>query len=70
MTASYEVIPEQVTMQGVLSLDCKVNPHFCKANIFFIHYCSSDLYAGEREYPFEGYTVHFNGKRIVEEIVK
>ena len=57
-------------MEGVLSLDCEVNPHFCKSNIFFVHYCSSDLYVGEREYPYENFVVHFKGKSIVEEIVK
>ena len=54
----------------MLSLDCNVNPHFCKANIFFVHYCSSDLYVGEREYPYQDFIVHFNGKRIVDEVVK
>ena len=70
MTASYDVIPREMTVQGVLSLDCDVNPHFCNANIFFVHYCSSDVYAGQREYPYKDIIVHFNGKRIVEEVVK
>lgn len=69
MTASFDVIPRSVTGGGVLSLDCNVNPHFCNANIFFIHYCSSDLYSGDMEYEYKGSPVYFKGKIIVEEVI-
>lgn len=65
VTGSFEVVPKSLILHGILSNDCTVNPHFCAANIFYLHYCSSDMWLGEQEIIGQSMQ-HFQGKRIFE----
>ncbi len=53
---------------GFFSSDCEENPHFCEANLIFAHYCSSDIWSGDTSTAFNGATIIFKGKNIVEEL--
>lgn len=32
---------------GIFNRDCSLNPLFCKSNLIYITYCSSDLWSGD-----------------------
>ncbi len=53
-----------MSFQGILSTDCSVNSNFCEDNLVFLHYCSSDVFSGDRSYNEEGFQYHFHGNRI------
>ena len=65
MTASDKVVPSVYNLDGFLSNDCMVNSLFCEANVFYVHYCSSDLWAGDTMQHFDGRDFQFRGKAIV-----
>ncbi len=69
-TGSLDVTPATMKPEGLFSTDCKVNPNFCDANIFYLHYCSSDLHAGEVERTWSKGTLYFHGKSILEHFIK
>jgi hypothetical protein len=51
---------------GILSPLSGVNPDFSRFNHVFLHYCSSDAYAGDTERQVDGATWQFRGKVIVD----
>ncbi len=58
-------LPERITPEGIISTVPEVNPDFATYNHVFLHYCSSDAYAGDGERKIGPATWQFRGKEIV-----
>ena len=46
MLGSSDLMPETFFFSGILSDDCKVNPHFCGWSMIFVAYCDGASFAG------------------------
>lgn len=55
-------LPSTRTGGGVLSPSSHDNPDFFNANHVYVHYCSSDLWSGDREATAESGGWHFRGR--------
>jgi hypothetical protein len=53
-------------LQGFLSRNCTINPHFCEFSVFYLRYCSGDLFSGSRDQPaqYQGTNLYFKGQNI------
>jgi Pectinacetylesterase len=58
-------LPPAVTPDGIISTLPSVNPDFAGYNHVYLHYCSSDAYAGDAERKIGSATWQFRGKEIV-----
>jgi hypothetical protein len=58
-------LPPTITGDGILSTVPAVNPDFAAYTHVFLHYCSSDAYAGDAERRIGPATWQFRGKEIV-----
>jgi hypothetical protein len=58
-------LPNTLVADGILSSLATVNPDFATYNHVFLHYCSSDAYAGDTERKIGPDTWQFRGKEIV-----
>src|SRR5262249_10025833 len=58
-------LPNSIVADGILSTVATVNPDFAGYNHVYLHYCSSDGYAGNGDRTIAGITWHFRGKEIV-----
>jgi hypothetical protein len=63
-------IPSTTIPDGILSTLPAVNPDFAHFNHVFLHYCSSDGYAGDTERVIDGTTWQFRGKVIVDALIE
>ncbi|MFN4218778.1 MAG: pectin acetylesterase-family hydrolase [Candidatus Bipolaricaulia bacterium] len=54
---------------GVQSPSAYDNPDFFNANHVYVHYCSSDLWSGDRQATAESGGWHFRGARIVRAVI-
>ncbi len=59
-------LPPTIIPDGILSTLPKVNPDFANYAHVFVHYCSSDGYAGDTEREIDGATWQFRGREIVD----
>ncbi len=57
------------TGDGILSTARSVNPDFADFTHVLVHYCSSDVYAGDGERKIGNSTWQFRGHRIVDAII-
>ena len=55
---------------GILAADPSMNPVFNNANQVFVHYCSSDLWSGDRAASPETGGLHFRGASIVRAVIE
>ena len=55
---------------GILAADPSMNPMFNNANQVFVHYCSSDLWSGDRAASPETGGLHFRGASIVRAVIE
>ncbi len=62
-------LPSMRTGSGVQSPSAYDNPDFFNANHVYVHYCSSDLWSGDREATAESGGWHFRGARIVRAVI-
>ncbi len=69
MTGDLSKTSPSLTMGGFLSTDCAENALFCKANMIFYHYCSSDQWSGDIAADSTN-KWHFRGKNIILEILR
>jgi O-palmitoleoyl-L-serine hydrolase len=58
-------LPSALVADGILSTVPAVNPDFAGYTHVFLHYCSSDTYAGDGDRVIAGATWHFRGAEIV-----
>jgi hypothetical protein len=58
-------MPATIIGDGIISTVPTVNPDFANYNHVFLHYCSSDAYAGDTARTIGGATWQFRGKEIV-----
>jgi hypothetical protein len=66
LTSSVDVnLPASATPEGIISSLPSVNPDFAAYNHVFLHYCSSDAYAGDTERKIGPATWQFRGTEIV-----
>jgi hypothetical protein len=63
-------MPPSLEADGILSDSATVNPDFYNANSVVIHYCSSDLWSGDRSKSPASGGYHFRGSRIVQAVVE
>src|SRR4051812_22621484 len=59
-----------VTGDGILSQQASVNPDFAGYNHVFLHYCSSDGYAGDTTRVIDGVNWEFRGAEIVAALIE
>ncbi|MFN4183038.1 MAG: pectin acetylesterase-family hydrolase, partial [bacterium] len=62
-------LPLQRVGSGIQSSSPRENPDFYSANHVYVHYCSSDLWSGDREATRESGGWHFRGARIVRAVI-
>ncbi len=62
-------LPLTRTGSGVQAPSAYDNPDFFNANHVYVHYCSSDLWSGDREATAESGGWHFRGARIVRAVL-
>lgn len=63
-------LPAAISGPGILSADCSENPALCSANAVYIHYCSSDWWAGNHSAEESGTPFAFSGRAIVPAVVE
>jgi len=59
-----------VAPEGLLSNDSIQNPDFYNANHVMIHYCSSDLWSGNKTRPGPQGPFHFRGRKIFRSVIR
>lgn len=62
--------PELRESNGIQSISSKDNPDFYNANHVYVHYCSSDLWSGQREASAETGGRHFQGLNIFRAVIQ
>ena len=70
---SWKATCDKTMCNGISSTNCTLNPHFCKATLVYLRYCSGDHWLGGREsaYAFEdGKSFYFSGQLIVDEAIE
>jgi len=57
-----------VSVGGVMSDDCKVNPDFCNFNRVYLPYCDGNSFSGNRDAPlvYNNTNLYFRGKRNID----
>uniref|UniRef100_A0A7S3D656 Pectin acetylesterase n=1 Tax=Palpitomonas bilix TaxID=652834 RepID=A0A7S3D656_9EUKA len=68
MTSSLSA--ETFSFSGPVSSNCTANPAMCRFNVAYIHYCSSDWWAGTYPSSKSGNKFHFFGRNIVQAVVE
>jgi hypothetical protein len=63
-------LPTRRQEPGLFSDDETENPDFARFTVVVIHYCSSDVYAGDTERRVDGRMLQFRGHRIVDAVVE
>ena len=73
MTSKPPLAPLVLKRDGLFTSNCETNPVFCKYNIFYLRYCSSDNFSGNKSYkPREGDPdiFRFQGQNILKAMIK
>jgi hypothetical protein len=69
LTSSADRPNASMIPEGILSTVPKVNPDFASYAHVYVHYCTSDMYAGDTERQIDGKPWQFRGAEVVQALL-